>query len=225
VSVEDRRRGERVKRLPREVREKQILDAAVEVFSEHGYHNASMDEVSEVAGVSKPMIYAYLGSKEDLFAACMRREANRLMAAIVGGVAADLAPDMQLWMGLRSFFEFVAEHKPSWRVLHRQAISQGGPFSEELLAMRARAISLVDALLVRATTSLGMDEHTTKSTEAMAAALVGAGESLADWWLDHPAAPTRVVASWLMNLVWMGFGDLVEGRAWTPSAPLDTATP
>ncbi|MFD1046895.1 DUF2530 domain-containing protein [Kibdelosporangium lantanae] len=45
VSVADRR----VKRLPREVREKQILDAAVQVFSEHGYHNASMDEVSEVA--------------------------------------------------------------------------------------------------------------------------------------------------------------------------------
>jgi AcrR family transcriptional regulator len=213
VSVADRR----VKRLPREVREKQILDAAVQVFSEHGYHNASMDEVSEVAGVSKPMIYAYLGSKEDLFAACIRREANLLMEAIVGGVSGDLAPDMQLWMGLKSFFEFVAENKRSWRVLHRQAISQGGPFSEELLAMRSRAINLVDALLVRVATRQGMDDHATNSTEAMAAALVGAGESLADWWLDHPAVPTRVVASWLMNLVWMGFGDLVEGNVWLPT--------
>jgi AcrR family transcriptional regulator len=213
VSVEDRR----VKRLPRSVREKQILDAAVQVFSEHGYHNASMDEVSEVAGVSKPMIYAYLGSKEDLFAACIRREANLMMEAIVGGVGADLEADMQLWMGLRSFFEFVAANKSSWKVLHRQAISQGGPFSEELVAMRSRAINLVDALLVRTATRQGMDEHTTKSTEAMAAALVGAGESMADWWLDHPAVPTRVVATWLMNLVWMGFGDLVEGHVWLPS--------
>jgi AcrR family transcriptional regulator len=218
VSVEDRR----VKRLPREVREKQILDAAVQVFSMHGYHNASMDEVSEVAGVSKPMIYAYLGSKEDLFAACLRREANLLMEAIIGGVGADLEADMQLWMGLRSFFEFVAENNSSWRVLHRQAISQGGPFSEELVAMRSRAINLVDALLVRTATRQGMDEHATKSTEAMAAALVGAGESLADWWLDHPAVPVRVVTSWLMNLVWMGFGDLVEGNIWVPTA--DPAT-
>ncbi|MBP2321944.1 AcrR family transcriptional regulator [Kibdelosporangium banguiense] len=213
MSVEDRR----VKRLPREVREKQILDAAVRVFSEHGYHNASMDEISEVAGVSKPMIYAYLGSKEDLFAACIQREANLLMEAIVSGIDADAPPDMQLWMGLRSFFEFVGSNKQSWRVLHRQAISQGGPFSEELLAMRSRAINLVDALLVRTATKRGMDEHTQKSTEAMAAALVGASESLADWWLDHPAVPTRAVASWLMNLVWMGFGDLVEGNVWTPA--------
>nr|WP_042183825.1 TetR/AcrR family transcriptional regulator [Kibdelosporangium sp. MJ126-NF4] len=213
VSVEDRR----VKRLPREVREKQILDAAVRVFSQHGYHEASMDEVSEVAGVSKPMIYAYLGSKEDLFAACIRREAGLLLEAIVGGVDASVAPDMQLWMGLRSFFEFVGANKESWRVLHRQVISQGGPFSDEVLAMRSRAITLVDALLVGVATKRGMDEHAQKSTEAMSAALVGASESLADWWLDHPAVPTRIVVSWLMNLVWMGFGDLVDGNVWTPS--------
>jgi AcrR family transcriptional regulator len=93
VTVEERRR---VKRLPREVRERQILDAAVLVFSEQGYHSASMDEISDVAGVSKPMIYAYLGSKEDLFAACIHREANRLLEAIASGVRTELRPDMQL---------------------------------------------------------------------------------------------------------------------------------
>ena len=213
MSVEDRR----VKRLPREVREKQILDAAVRVFSEHGYHEASMDEVSEVAGVSKPMIYAYLGSKEDLFTACIRRAANLLMDAIVAGLDTGQPPDVQLWMGLRSFFEFVGANRQSWRVLHRQVISQGGPFSGEVLAMRARAISLVDTLLVQAATREGVHEHARKATEGMAVALVGAGESLADWWLDHPAVPTRVVASWLMNLAWMGFGDLVDGRTWLPT--------
>ncbi|GGS19899.1 MULTISPECIES: TetR/AcrR family transcriptional regulator [Actinokineospora] len=215
----DERRPTKVKRLPREVRERQILDAAVRVFSEHGYHNASMDEISDVAGVSKPMIYAYLGHKEDLFAACIRREASMLIEAIAAGVEAELPPDMQLWHGLRAFFRFVGAQKESWRVLHRQATSQGGPFSEELLAMRDRAIALVDALLVRSATSRGMDEAATKSTEALAAALVGASESLADWWLDHPEVPDKVVAGWLMNLVWMGFGDLVDGHVWTPATP------
>ena len=66
----------RTRRLPRAVRERQILDAAVEVFSKHGYHLAAMDEISDVAGVSKPMIYSYLGAKEDLFVKCIRREAS-----------------------------------------------------------------------------------------------------------------------------------------------------
>lgn len=217
MSVEDRRRSERVKRLPREVREKQILDAAVKVFSEHGYHYASMDEISDVAGVSKPMIYAYLGAKEDLFAACIRRETNRLMEAISVGIHPELAPDMQLWTGLRSFFRFVGEHEDSWLILHRQVTSQGGPFSQELVAMRTQAISLVNSLLARAATERGLDEQARAGTEAMAAALVGAGESMADWWLEHPGVPTKVVASWLMNLVWLGFGELVDGAVWTPT--------
>jgi AcrR family transcriptional regulator len=211
VTVEERRR---VKRLPRDVRERQILDAAVTVFSERGYHEASMDEISDVAGVSKPMIYAYLGSKEDLFAACIHREANRLLEAIASGVRTELRPDMQLWHGLEAFFEYVGTHRESWRVIHRQSISQGGPFSAELLTMRSQAISLVDTLLVRVATKEGLDDN---ATESLAAALVGAAESLADWWLDNPDVPSRVVASRLMNLAWMGFGGLVEGASWHPS--------
>ena len=211
MTVEERRR---VRRLPREVRERQILDAAVRVFAERGYHEASMDEVSDVAGVSKPMIYAYLGSKEDLFAACIHREATRLLEAVAAGIQAELPADMQLWHGLGAFFEYVGTHRESWRVIHRQSITQGGPFSAELLAMRRQAISLVDTLLVRVATKEGLDDN---ATESLAAALVGAAESLADWWLDHPEVPSKIVASRLMNLAWMGFGGLVEGSSWHPS--------
>ncbi|HVV24304.1 MAG TPA: TetR/AcrR family transcriptional regulator [Pseudonocardiaceae bacterium] len=206
----------RAKRLPRAVRERQILDAAVAVFSKHGYHDASMDEISEVAGISKPMIYAYLGAKEDLFAACIHREATLLLESVVGGIEPGQPPDVQLWHGLRSFFGFVEEHKESWRVLHRQSIAQGGPFTEELMAMRQRAISLVAAVLMRTGTDEGVGKAASITGEALAAALVGAGESLADWWLDHPDDSASAIASRLMNLVWMGFGNLVEDRVWKP---------
>lgn len=63
------------KRLPRAVREQQMLDAAVKVFSRRGFHAASMDEIAEDAGISKPMVYAYLGTKEELFVACLHRRA------------------------------------------------------------------------------------------------------------------------------------------------------
>ncbi|WP_414636316.1 TetR/AcrR family transcriptional regulator [Actinophytocola sp.] len=215
MEVDERRRS---RRLPRAVRERQILDAAVLVFSRHGYHDASMDEVSEVAGVSKPMIYAYLGSKEDLFGACIRREAQLLFEAVTAGVQGEHAPDMQLWHGLAAFFRFVGEHRESWRVLHRQAASHGGPFSDEVGAMRDRAIALVDGLLVRSAKRRGLTEQARRATEAMAAALVGSAESLADWWLDHPDISDQLLASWLMNLAWMGFGDLVAGKVWTPSS-------
>jgi AcrR family transcriptional regulator len=206
----------RAKRLPREVRERQILDAAVIVFSQNGYHTASMDEISEVAGISKPMIYAYLGAKEHLFATCIHREAARLLKAVVGGIEAGQPPDVQLWHGLRSFFGFVGEYRESWRVLHRQSLTQGGPFSDEVLAMRQRAVSLVAAVLMQTGSDEGIGEAASAAGEALAAALVGAGESLADWWLDHPEDSADVIAVRLMNMVWLGFGNLVEGKVWKP---------
>ncbi|MEV7895450.1 helix-turn-helix domain-containing protein, partial [Streptomyces cyaneofuscatus] len=55
------------KRMPRAVRERQMMDAAVQTFGQRGYRAASMDEIAELAGVSKPLVYLYLHSKEDLF--------------------------------------------------------------------------------------------------------------------------------------------------------------
>ena len=47
-------------------RKKAILDAALHVFSEQGYHNASIIEVSKEAGISKGLMYNYFDSKEEL---------------------------------------------------------------------------------------------------------------------------------------------------------------
>jgi AcrR family transcriptional regulator len=207
----------RARRLPRAVRERQILDAAVAVFSRHGYHSASMDEISDVAGVSKPMIYSYLGAKEDLFGRCIQREAARLLEAVRDGVRPELSPDMQLWHGLRAFYRFVAEYRDSWTVLHRHALTVGGQFAGEVHLLRSQAIDIVAHLVVTAGTRKGLGEMAEFSGPALAASLVGAAESLADWWLDHSDVSDGVVASWLMNLVWLGFNDLVEGQVWRPA--------
>lgn len=208
---------ERSKRLPRHVREKQILDAAVAVFSEHGYYAASMDSVSEAAGVSKPMIYAYLGSKEELFAKCIRREADGIVTAVRAEVRTDVPPDMQLWHGLRAFYEFVGEHRASWTVLHRQALAVGGAFADEISRVRSAGVDMVSNLVIRAGSHRGLGEQVQQSGEAMSVALVGAAESLADWWLDHPDVTPGNLASYLMNLTWLGFNDLIEGKVWQPS--------
>lgn len=77
----------RAKRMPRAVRERQMLDAAVRVFGERGYRAASMDDIAELAGVSKPLVYLYLNSKEELFSACIQRESAALIAAVRAGVS------------------------------------------------------------------------------------------------------------------------------------------
>ncbi len=201
-----------LKRLPRVVREQQMLDAAVRVFSQRGFHAASMDEIAEVAGISKPMVYAYLGTKDELFVACLHREATRLMETVAAGVLPTARPDEQLWHGLRAFFTFVGDHRDGWRVLYRQTRSEPH-FAGELAGMRARIVEVVAGLLESAATAAEVPGRPGDFT-AMAYAYVGAAESLADWLADHEEEDPDHIATRMMNFVWVGADSLLQGRVW-----------
>ncbi|MFI1826225.1 TetR/AcrR family transcriptional regulator [Streptomyces sp. NPDC020412] len=210
-----------------------MMDAAVRTFGQRGYRAASMDEIAELAGVSKPLVYLYLHSKEDLFTACIRREADALLAAVAGAVAPGLPADRQLWAGLAAFFTHAAEHPDGWAVLHRQARTHGEPFALEVAAMRDKIVDYVAVLLAAAARDTGADTgtdtgadaarpgpgaHAERDVVALAQALVGAAESLAGWMNDTGpgAVSAKEAAATLMNFAWVGLGDLMAGERWSP---------
>ncbi|MEU6774509.1 TetR/AcrR family transcriptional regulator [Streptomyces sp. NPDC046759] len=212
--------GARTKRMPRAVREQQMLDAAVRIFGQRGYMAASMDEIAELAGVSKPLVYLYLNSKEDLFTACIRREATALAEAVRAGVRTDLPADRQLWDGLRAFFAHTAEHPDAWSVLHLQARTHGEPFAAEVAAMRAEIVAFVTRLVAVAARDAHRDPDLPEHEVAgLAEALVGAAESLAAWANSTPGVSPRQAAATLMSFAWSGLGNLMAGRPWTPPGP------
>ncbi|MFF7335077.1 TetR/AcrR family transcriptional regulator [Streptomyces sp. NPDC090306] len=214
----------KTKRMPRAVREQQMLDAAVRTFGQRGYAAVSMDEIAELAGVSKPLVYLYLNSKEDLFLACIRREAQTLTDAVRTGAHPELAADRQLWEGLRAFFTYTARHPDGWAVLHLQARTHGEPFVSEVNAIRQEIVAFVTQLV----TVAARDRRTPAPNAAaprdlpereatgLAEALVGAAESLAAWANTAPGVTARQAAATLMNFAWAGLGDLMEGRPWVP---------
>lgn len=62
----------------------QILNGAMEVFLANGFHKASMNDICRAAGVSKGTIYVYFTDKDDLFAAMIDRERERLFGDLDG---------------------------------------------------------------------------------------------------------------------------------------------
>jgi len=63
-----------------------IIDAALKVFGEKGYYNATISEIARAAGVSEATIYEYFGSKEDLLFAIpgeITRQAVEFLEAMV----------------------------------------------------------------------------------------------------------------------------------------------
>jgi AcrR family transcriptional regulator len=197
------------------VREQQMLDAAVRVFSRNGFHSANMDEIAELSGVSKPMVYAYHGTKEELFLACLRREQERLMERIVAAADSSLPPDEQLWRGIKGFFDYVGAHRDGWSVLYRQARSLE-PFAGELAAMRRAMVQVITHRLELAVRAHGTPSRQEDLT-SMALTLVGASESLGDWLVSHPDGDPEKTATRLMNAVWLGADRLLEGQTWRPA--------
>ncbi|MGW0332342.1 TetR/AcrR family transcriptional regulator [Streptomyces sp. NPDC003011] len=208
------------KRMPRAVREQQMLDAAVRTFGQRGYMAASMDEIAELAGVSKPLVYLYLNSKEDLFTACIRREARALTEAVRAGVRPGLPADRQLWEGLGAFFTHTARNPEGWSVLHLQARTHGEPFAAEVAALREELVAFVTQLIVVAAREAHRDpDLPEREVAGLAEALVGAAESLAAWANSTPGITARQAAATLMNFAWAGLGSLMQGHPWSPPGP------
>ncbi|MFI0710016.1 TetR/AcrR family transcriptional regulator [Streptomyces inhibens] len=208
----------RRRRVPRAVREQQIIDAAIRVFAKRGYHAASVDEIAELAGISKPMIYLYLDSKEGLFIACLRREAARLVAAFQDAAGHAPSPELRLRAGLLAFFTFVTEHRDSWVVLHRQAAELSPAIAAELTQAR-RAVMAEVAGLVRVgiAESGGPAQAGEQEADFVTYALVGAADSLTDWMAKHPDEPPERITLRLMNMVWVGMRNVLGGEVWAPA--------
>lgn len=194
-----------------------MLQVAERAFAERGFHAASVDAIAAAAGISKPMVYAYFGSKEGLYRGCMEQARARLFDAISDAADAGAAPDEQLWLGILGFFTFVDEERDSWVVLFGDATGAAGPFADEAARVRQTVARLVSQLLFEAAAADGADLSALKSTEPLAHALIGAGESLARWRLEHQDQSRESVALLLMNFAWMGFADLVRGERWRPA--------
>lgn len=66
-------------RSKNEVKRKQILNAATQIFTEQGYSSTSMDSIAKQADVSKQTVYSHFGNKEELFAASIKQKCDSSM--------------------------------------------------------------------------------------------------------------------------------------------------
>jgi TetR/AcrR family transcriptional regulator, regulator of autoinduction and epiphytic fitness len=83
-----------------------ILVAAIEVFHDFGFDNASMDHIAEVAAVSKRTVYNHFESKEKLFVAMVEQLKESAQAAVLISYDPDRALKVQVEEFCRSVIDF-----------------------------------------------------------------------------------------------------------------------
>jgi AcrR family transcriptional regulator len=186
------------KRLPRAVREQQMLDAAVQMFSVNGYHETSMDGIAAAAEISKPMLYLYYGSKEELFSACLSRELSRFVEAVRADIDLKQSPHELLRRTILSVLHYIDANRASWIVLYSQATSSQ-VFAHTIREGREKIIDLVARLLETGT----RNPEPNNDFHMMAVALVGAGEAVATR-VSVGDTDVEEAAELLINLFWRG---------------------
>jgi AcrR family transcriptional regulator len=186
------------KRLPRAVREQQMLDAAVQMFSVNGYHETSMDAIAAEAQISKPMLYLYYGSKEDLFGACLTREMSRFIDVVRADIDFTQSPKDLLRNTIGSFLRYIDANRASWIVMYTQATSSQA-FAHMVREGREQIVDLVAGLLRTGTRGPRPDAE----IEIMAVALVGAGEAIANR-LSTGDTDVDEAAGLMIELFWRG---------------------
>jgi len=193
-------------RVPRELRERQLLAVAEDLFAEAGYAGASMDELARRAGVSKPVVYDLLGSKEEVFRRCVARQAGELAGAVAAAVDDSDDPAARVRAGILAFFTFVRSHRRLWEALTADV----SPFAAEAADLRRRQARLVATLLADSAAQLGVDIAAIR-VDATAHLLNGAMEGLARWWGSHAEVSAEELTSWAMSVVLPGLQEAVAG--------------
>jgi AcrR family transcriptional regulator len=197
--------------VPREVRETQILSLAEELFAQRGYAGLTMNELADRAGVTKPVIYSVVRSKDELYRRCLQRAGDELAAA-VGAAAGRHGRDLEgaVRAGNLAFFRFIASHARAFGMLF--ADDAGAPHAVHVERIRARQAALLEQMLTRqaAAAAHAVDGQ---RIELAVRAINGAAEALAHWWRSHPEVPAEDLAERLTELLLPGLRAVILGES------------
>ena len=172
------------KKVPRREREDQIVAIATGEFAARGYAAASVASIAARAGISKPLVYQYFGSKDGLYLDCLHRVADDLLTrleqaelAVDDTVASRIHP-------LRAVFEALEPQRDAWRLLYDTSRPAAGPVADAADGYQQRVADIAASGSARFLAARGIDSAAdTSALTRVWMAVVGA---LVGWWLEHP---------------------------------------
>jgi AcrR family transcriptional regulator len=193
-------------RLPAAARRSQLLEVALSCFAAGGYHETSMEEIAEAAGVTKPVLYQHFQSKQELFLELLEQEGRDLLEDVQARAAAEAQPYHRVRAGFQAYFDFACKRSSAFQILFGGGARGTDEFTETVRRLE-EALAAVVASFIDADIDA---EH----RDLLGYAIVGLGEVAGRRWVTtharaglDPSEADRL-ASRLADLVWAGLRGL-----------------
>jgi AcrR family transcriptional regulator len=202
-------------RLPRSARRKQLLAAAQEVFVAQGYHAAAMDDIAERAGVSKPVLYQHFPGKLELYLALLDTHCEELVEKVRAAMTATTDNKERVAGANRAYFEFVGHESEAFRLVFESDLRNEPAVRERVDRVERQCIDAITETIMADT---GVSHA---PAELLAAALVGAAITAAQFWLAGGRQVPKEAAEQLISaLAWRGIASFpLQGEAHPEPGP------
>ncbi|MCK8823592.1 TetR/AcrR family transcriptional regulator [Fuchsiella alkaliacetigena] len=148
-----------------------VMQAALELFSEQGYHETSVSEIAQRAEVAKGTVYWYFESKEQLFQEIMLSGLDNLYNRIAEQVTTVGGAVEKLEIVVELFLDFFEQNQELARMYNESTNTVSQRFKEQMHLIRENYLDLISQII-----SNGIEEGSFRAdlkTEPMAQILLG----------------------------------------------------
>ncbi len=127
--------------------QQKILDAAIDVFAQKGYHDTRVDEIVDASKTSKGAVYFYFPSKQDIFLAIVDKFANLLAGRLDKAMSEQAHGVERVSLALSICLNTFEQYRSLAKVFLVQAAGLGVAFENKQIEIHTRFAGLIQKQL------------------------------------------------------------------------------
>lgn len=129
------------------LRRQQIIDGAIKVFTEKGFHNATTKEIAKAAGITEGTLYNYVQSKEDIIYIVYDYITSILRSDLEKAIALEKDPKKRLRAALLQNLKSINEHQDIILFMYQESGYLDRESLYAILSRETEYIELFESLL------------------------------------------------------------------------------
>lgn len=185
------------RRLPPERRRLLVLSAALAVFAEVGYEQASTTTIAKAAGVTRTVLYHYYASKQELYLAVLTEQESIMSSYVTEHIAAQGDSVARILASAMAYLDFANDHPETWAILLDDTA-----LADPICATGRQAIhqAIVDRALDALAGDLDVYSEDSESRQVAMHFMVSGFNGVIRWRRAHPEVPRDAIIEVLVRL-------------------------
>lgn len=130
-------------------KKRQIIEAAIRLFAQKGYHATSIQEIADTLGIAKGSLYFYFKSKEDLFVSVFEYHIDQILQQFhLVSDDKSLSPRDKMFKLLMENFDRHRESRDFFQMLMKERFEINEEIGKLILNLRAQSLSWYQTCII-----------------------------------------------------------------------------